>query len=559
MIKYVDNNVRRKKAVCWPVTSDHLRAVRKPQRRNVKFRLEAFSPLPLVGRGGFLSMQLLIQFPFADIRKFILNSSRLEVPPWPLVQPDVDFVRSFGSVRLRKGGSVSVCGGENEICLARRGVRFTRSIVFKDTNTPFTLILRSLRLLHFDGCAVGKYELGIETNKHKINFSKDQTESFIDYFLNIPVRVPDLFGKERVEKLGEAAKSLVRLYTQASTVSNKNVKNWWVESGTPLLLLEYDIKKNSLIRFPEQYLPHEIALPSTYGIKLHYCEILYRGRNLYLWAIGLQGCQNYDIAKTLKMYLLKLHAEHQALRIVLRHLLTKKLLFNEQNETNLQNYLNDATRRIIQTEHKSGSKFSQEIVDAARRSVDFLFPGDVESVLTAIKEIRPNIYEKLVGYTNQIRADAPEPLVEEKMIETLGIPILLSAVNFLFDEAGKILQERREHREDDPGVPKKEPEKKPKRKGVVQTKEEILNLEISNMKWAQAQKEVEHLLKMLEINRDDYRLAQEQYAAHTGAYVPPVTVHILREAEEGIRTNSLELCKVLTKLYGKEIEIPDLE
>jgi hypothetical protein len=44
----------------------------------------------------------------ADFRRFLdKNSGYLTYPSWPNVEPQKDFIRSFGEVKYRKGGGVS--------------------------------------------------------------------------------------------------------------------------------------------------------------------------------------------------------------------------------------------------------------------------------------------------------------------------------------------------------------------------------------------------------------------------------------------------------------------
>ena len=58
-------------------------------------------------------MFLVLQHPFADMRHFVgTPTGRLSRPAWPLVDTNVDFVRSSGLVRRRRKGGVEEWAGE---------------------------------------------------------------------------------------------------------------------------------------------------------------------------------------------------------------------------------------------------------------------------------------------------------------------------------------------------------------------------------------------------------------------------------------------------------------
>jgi hypothetical protein len=93
-----------------------------------------------------------VQFPFADLRKFIGNTGQLEYPVWPLPTPDTEFVRYFGSIRIRRRGGVEGWVGENEICEAGNALRFSTGLKFTASNSDVSFLLRcAFKRLYFDG------------------------------------------------------------------------------------------------------------------------------------------------------------------------------------------------------------------------------------------------------------------------------------------------------------------------------------------------------------------------------------------------------------------------
>jgi hypothetical protein len=157
-------------------------------------------------------------------------------------------------------------------------------------------------------------------------------------------------------------------------------------------------------------------------------------------------------------------------------------------------------------------------------------------------------------------------------IDPATIPVLVKSLDFLFDESKKILQERRERRQaqrqnrigsdnKDAHIPPltfDSDEALPRitiQEHVPITKDELLRQKISSAVWQSRETEVSHLLSMLTIYKRSYYLAKEKYAKWGGALVPPIIIHELDEAENGISTTTKELQTILSSIYGKEINI----
>jgi len=149
------------------------------------------------------------------------------------------------------------------------------------------------------------------------------------------------------------------------------------------------------------------------------------------------------------------------------------------------------------------------------------------------------------------------------MIETIQIPLLLKAIDFVFEEGRKILEERRERRKTSeasaanttaPNSGTAEPEITP---AEVQERNEIkqglLNAKIDELRWQNHELEVKHLVKLLETYSRNYHLASEQYAKWGSALVPPIILHNMNEAENSMVETIKKLEDVLSKVYEKDI------
>lgn len=146
------------------------------------------------------------------------------------------------------------------------------------------------------------------------------------------------------------------------------------------------------------------------------------------------------------------------------------------------------------------------------------------------------------------------------MLDPVQIPILLKAIDFVFDEGRKILEERRERRkmndasaksedhtpEAEPALPEPEREK--------EIKQGLLASQIDDILWQNHEAEIQHLVRLLETYSRNYHLAKEQYAKWGDALVPPIIVNNMTEAEKSMLETIKRLEDVLSKVYKKDVK-----
>ena len=145
------------------------------------------------------------------------------------------------------------------------------------------------------------------------------------------------------------------------------------------------------------------------------------------------------------------------------------------------------------------------------------------------------------------------------MIDVAQLPILLKAIDFIFDEGRKILEERRERRKAEAApqdVKSQEPAEEAAPAEVeeqTEVKQELISSKIDEIVWKDHETEVNHLVKLLETYSHNYHLAKEQYAKWGSALVPPIILHNMTEAENSMLETIKKLESVLSKVYKKEI------
>jgi hypothetical protein len=149
------------------------------------------------------------------------------------------------------------------------------------------------------------------------------------------------------------------------------------------------------------------------------------------------------------------------------------------------------------------------------------------------------------------------------MLDPIQIPILLKAIDFVFDEGRKILEERRERRKTGAAsnttepIPVPEPAPAPGPTEIQepkQAKQDLLTSKIDEILWKNHEAEVQHLVRLLEKHTTSYYILKEQHAEWGSALAPPHITSQMREKESSIIETREQLERVLSKIYKKDIK-----
>jgi hypothetical protein len=144
------------------------------------------------------------------------------------------------------------------------------------------------------------------------------------------------------------------------------------------------------------------------------------------------------------------------------------------------------------------------------------------------------------------------------MIDPTQLPILLKAIDFVFDEGRKILEERRERRKANaisPSEAKEEPKELalPEPEKAEELKQDLLASKIDEILWQNHEWEIESLVKQLESHTQSYHILKEQSAKWGSVLVPPVIVIQLNEKENAVIETIERLKIILSKVYKKNV------
>lgn len=145
------------------------------------------------------------------------------------------------------------------------------------------------------------------------------------------------------------------------------------------------------------------------------------------------------------------------------------------------------------------------------------------------------------------------------MIDPTQLPFLLKAIDFVFDEGHKILEERRERRRqnDNPATSATQEESKdlilPEPEKAKELKQDLLSSKIDDILWQNHEIEIQHLVRLLETYSRNYYLSKEQYAKWGSALVPPIILSNLNEAENAMLETIRKLEALLSQVYQKDV------
>lgn len=145
------------------------------------------------------------------------------------------------------------------------------------------------------------------------------------------------------------------------------------------------------------------------------------------------------------------------------------------------------------------------------------------------------------------------------MIDAVQLPILLKAIDFVFEEGRKILEERRERRKTTDVSSQSESQASapepalPAPERAQEIKQDLTSSKVDESLWKNHEAEIQHLVNLLETYSRNYYIAKEQYAKWGSALVPPIIVHNLTEAENSMIETLNKLEAVLSKVYAKDI------
>jgi hypothetical protein len=364
-------------------------------------------------------MLLVLQFPIADVRPFSPGpATRLELPDWPAPAADFNpqFVRHFGrACRRRRGGDAAwideriFCRANNALKLpgltgavlggGARGRRSPLRVVGLDRRSRTVHPVCAFRRLLCDGAAVVRVEIGIANSRNAEpvrGLTDAELVSVIHDFLELPTAVRSPNGGTTAAPLIEQGSRLSRLYEVSSTRSGAGVNGdarGLVSGATPVAVVE--VGASEVAKLPSSAV--EIKPADVHGARVAFMWMTTPRGTVPTWLLSA-GDSPPERFRSLRLCLLRLHAEREVLDVTLRQLRRGRVHFDAQSPEgdHLQQYLNRATN-IVQRRQFSGVSQSA-ILAAADAAEDVLRPQDREDLNERLVNARNQVVRKVKEY-----------------------------------------------------------------------------------------------------------------------------------------------------------------
>jgi len=345
---------------------------------------------------------LVFQYPFADIRWFLgAESGRLTRPFWPLAKPEEDFVRSSGIVKSRRHGGAAEWAGEELYGDATSALRFPDHLGqmrFFNGKSITSNIYGTSRRYHSDGM-VARLEVGLHIRDSPYPSCyriKNNPPSLLDQVQAIPVRVSDMKKQTHIVKLIEAGDILAEHYLAATTNCQLRPKiepePWWLCAGTPAIIA---VHNNDKERLELEYRTRDVLqIPNT-DIRLSHALLKFGDKECSAWFIDRGAGGFSEIARRLRIHLIRLHAERECLRLVLFHISDgEKLNFTTKPNLSdsIQLYLNNAIRAIEKPKRFGLNQLA--IIETAQVAFDMVSAG----YSTSLQHMRRQVAMKVKAY-----------------------------------------------------------------------------------------------------------------------------------------------------------------
>lgn len=349
-------------------------------------------------------MFVVCQFPISDARAFLTQTARLPVPHWRDPQPR-EFVRGFGPVRQRRKGGHAAFVDEAYYASARQAIKVP-NLEHAELVPGRLGAVCAFRRLHCDGASLARVELGLRvapglregsglggpTNAPG-GLRAKEIDALISSVLDLPVRVHGLGSKSKSLALHMAGPTLARLFAQATTKAGQAEVPALVRAVAPALLLQY--RESEVEALPAD--ARAIDSKLTGGAALAFLRREHGDQPIGIWLLR-EGPAESAPERNLRMALLRVHAEYQALRHILALLLDGTVTYTRDTPEGerLQEYLNRATTML--PESYPGAEPEKSISDVLHAYDEPVPAGQRVLIGEALGKARRQIAKKLERY-----------------------------------------------------------------------------------------------------------------------------------------------------------------
>ena len=339
-------------------------------------------------------MLVAVQFPLSDLRGLLPGETgRLCVPTWPLPDAGHDFVRGFGPVERRRRGGLDAWIGEETYCHASRALRFPSRfrpvVAARAKRVAASCAFR--RLL----CPAGpsaRVEVGLSLRFTAAQTPVVSSATLLGWVASLPVLVPSGVQPEPVRALVGAGPALASLLLRSTTTTRfAELQTDWIGAGEPLVFVDAD---------PDELDDMPVGTRTVAGLEaarlqLHHARLRAHGRTFRAWFLVGGSRGDRDVARRLRLHLLRLHAEREGLRAVLRAVATGRIpvVPRTAGTDALQRYLQDSVR-LLERKNPYGLRHL-DLSAAAHDYEELVEPGLRASLWGHLETVRRTVFESV--------------------------------------------------------------------------------------------------------------------------------------------------------------------
>jgi len=349
-------------------------------------------------------MLVAIQFPLADCRAFLsADTGRLPIAGWTGVRLGRDFIRGAGVIRSRLLGGIEEWASEELACqahgtLAFCGTRPLSTLVETSRRTASCAFRRFLS----NGVAVSRFEIGIADTRTPDNrpIARYDLGLLLDRVARLRVRVParSVDPCDLLQATGRLSTHFLTSTTKRLNGVRAATQNWWLEAGNPVVIVEHwtdEVSRSP--RATKQVLELEAA-----GVRVSHAWFTHAGIRVGCWMLERSLATDRDVIRRMRLHLLRLHAERECLRLVLRRVGSAQIPIVRETDASeaLQRYLNE-TLALFSREDRDGLPQS-ELLKVASRAGDVVAPGERATLMQQLQPIRGNVLRKTERFVASI-------------------------------------------------------------------------------------------------------------------------------------------------------------
>jgi len=352
-------------------------------------------------------MFVVFQFPIADVRPFDTTTNiRLPFPDWPNPETNINpqFIHYFGRTVERRRSADPALPDEIKFCLARRAIRF-KDLARHHAGLPSSRMrpMGCFRRLFCDerGLLV-RVEVGFTHNRRVSKlFGLDARAvlTILKDLCDLPTSVPRIDVGLMENKLLRQGPALARLYALA-TVSRSSTTNaarveMLVEAGSPIVLIELNRSEAEFPLIPDGFA--SIPVDKAQGANLAFGRVITRVGVVGVWILQ-RGTATQEHHRSLRLCLMRLHAEQETLDLLLKQIQRKRLL-NPPEPTivdKLDEYFNERTRFINRDQW--GGVDQSAILEAFDASEQVTPPLTHLNLVQRYQGARRNVWKKVEEY-----------------------------------------------------------------------------------------------------------------------------------------------------------------